>query len=353
MESRIFKPSKINCDQVKENAELVNSNMCIFIQGSDNFQRDRALNEILKILKYTINDEMNSFLYYGDLFSDKVKIGEIIDTLNMYSFNLSPRLITIRNFEFLKKDAIARISKYIDDPCPHSRLIIDCFSSDFKDRTFDTLTKKCLHIQSQEVVWQKDKIKWLDILLAENDLKMDERTKALFIEKIEFDIYNVDNELKKLKLYINGQNLVTINDVTKCTLNTRVYTMFELLESVGFKRKTEVFYIIENLIDNDTSIILIIYKLCDYFYNLLKIDAQTRNGKTITDILLESKEITPNTHEYRKKIIIEKYTTYLKNYNRAKILNALKQLYICDSRAKLTLASEKVLLANMVYNILR
>ena len=49
----------------------------------------------------------------------------------------------------------------------------------------------------------------------------------------------------------------------------------------------------------------------------------------------------------------EKYLKFLNNYNQIQIQNAIKELLVCDSQAKLSMAPEMILLTALIFKILK
>ena len=378
MEKNYFKKSKIFCDEVKSNIDSILAAKCIFIQGMDTFQKDRAFEDILKILKTLKNDNEKSFLFYADEFSDKVKIGSILDILNMYSFDVAERLVTIKKIEDLSNDALKKLLKYVENPCPQSRLIMIYEEDEIsyaKYKTIRNIKSNSLIIETKEIKYENDLSPIIDMILLENNLKMDDNTKKSFLNKMgtkenlilieksekshyyigkeEFDIYNVFNEIKKLELYIGNKSYITMNDINQCTLNSQKNAINDLEDALGEKNLPKALNIVKNLMENENDLVMINGKIGSFFYFLWKMEAELKNGKNITDLLIDRKIIKSTWKQYAINLRVNKYKTFLYNYDRNKIMNALKQIYICDSRKKLSVADDMILMTSMIYGIIK
>ena len=378
MEKKFFKATKITCEEVKTNKNEILEAKCIFIQGMDLFQKDRALKEILNILNVPINDNERSYLYYADEYSDKIKIGAILDVLNMFTFEMKERVVTIRNIEDLNKDALEKLLKYTQDPFEQSKLIM-IYEEDKisypKYKIIKNIQNNSLIIETKEIRYENELSPMVDIILTENKLKMEDNTKKFFlnkmgtktnqvlieksekshyyIEKEEFDVYNALNEIKKLDLFIGNNNIITIDDINKCTLDSKTYTITDLEEAIGYKQKKNALKIIEYLVQDIEDFVMVNGKICSFFFFLWKLEAELRNGKNLNDLLIERKIIKASWKQYAIDLRVNKYKTFLNNYNRNKILNALKQIYICDSRKKLSAAEDKILMTAMICGIIK
>jgi DNA polymerase-3 subunit delta len=342
---------KITTDQVNAYTNEIRNAKCIFIHGTDAFQRDRCFKQIINMLNVPVNDGLQTYLFYGDDYSIKGKAGSILDTLNMFSFDLAERIVSIRYFEQIYKEDITRIAQYCESPSENTKLIMVSDKVDSRITAFKTIISKSLTIETSEIRFDNDLKKWLNTILGEFRFKIDEQTKKYLVENIEIDTFTVYNELKKLEIYIGNRDYVSINDIKDCIANSKTYTVFDLRKAIGLKQKTEALKIAENLINNEESVIMINSILTSFFIQLWEFQLLSQKGLTLYDTLIKAEIMYEKTHDFRKKILLEEYQKYLYNFNLSKIQHALKQLYICDSRAKLSMAPEMTLLTSLVMGI--
>ena len=85
--------------------------------------------------------------------------------------------------------------------------------------------------------------------------------------------------------------------------------------------------------------------LSNLFFTLMKLNALLRKNVSHND--LKEKYMSEVYHSYR-----DKYLTFLKNYNQNQIQVALKSLYECDCKVKLSMAEDLVLVTALVLEIL-
>ena len=360
MKSKAINTKSYTCDQVHAYDDLISQSKCIFIHGTDAFQKNRCfryiITHLLKINSSTQDnnlstnkssfDGINTFLFYGDDFSSEDKINSIIDALNMMSFDMTEKIISIRNFEQLGKEAANKIAKYTEVPNPTSKLIMVSGKVDGKISAYKTIKENSLHIETVEMKYPRDLSNWLNNYLRENQLKMNEHAKQYFSSIVELDTYTAYNEIKKLELYVGKGKEITLNDVKECTVSSKTNSVFDLIEAIGLKQKEKSLKIAENLINNEESVIMINSMLTNFFFTLFRLDALRRKGIPNGDLISQHmKDINPYFRE--------KHITYLQTFDQSKIVSALKHIYICDCRAKLSMADEKVLIASLVAELFK
>jgi DNA polymerase III delta subunit len=205
-------------------------------------------------------------------------------------------------------------------------------------------------------------MQWLNTYLYENQIRMDERTKTYFTNIVEPDAFTAYNEMKKLELYVTpppfnhkdtreftqghkGPLTITIDDIKNCTINSKSYTVFDLIDAIGYRKKVDALKMADNLISNEESIMMINTMLANFFFTLWRLNALKRRG-------ISSGELSANYMKEINPYFREKYLTFLNNYDQKQIDNALRQLYLCDTRAKLSMAAEKILVTSLVCGVI-
>ena len=349
---------KYFCDNVQSYKDEILKAKCIFIHGVDAFQRDRCYKFIMETLVPIItptsrnerggallNDGINTFLFYGDEYATPDKVVSILNTLNTISFDMSDRIVSIRYFDEIKPEAADKIAKYTENPNPDTKLIIVSDKIDARRVVYKTIIKNSLHIETTEMKYPKDLKFWLNKYLKDNKINMDSNAIDFFSEIVELEAHTAYNEIQKLQLFVGKKNFISVDDVRACTVNSRKYSVFELQEAIGLRNKSKALIIAENLIENDENIIMIIASLTSFFFNLWKWNALKNKGATNYDI---KAKYMGTLHDFIK----EKNINYLNNFNQKQVDNALKHLYICDCRKKLSYAEDDVLAAALVMGIL-
>ncbi len=141
------------------------------------------------------------------------------------------------------------------------------------------------------------------------------------------------------------KNTITVQDIKECTISSVIFTVFDLIDAVGYKKKQLALDIAEKIINNDESIIMIISLLTNFFFTLWRLTTLRSQNISVTELKERHlKEINPYFRD--------KYIQFINNYNSIQIQNAFNELYACDAKAKLSMASESVLISNLIYKII-
>lgn len=339
------KALKIGFDQINLNIDNIKKSHNFFVYGSEAFQKNQSLNIITHTLGIDEIDNFDSFLVYGDDYSSKAnQISSMIENLYMMPFAQPNKSLVIKNFDEMNAENQDYVAKYLDKASEYSILILLCEKLDARTSRAKKILENCLTIECKELKSPTILIKWLNEEIRRRQLQMDESAKMTFINSIELDFYTAFNELNKLELYIGQNKRITLNDVKSCTALSKAHNIFELIDEIGYKRVEKALYINENLLENMENQIMILTMITNFFMTLWKLSALKK--KNISDPEIKSRymnEILP--------FLRDKYFAFLKNYPHDKIKMAIDLLLQTDRQAKLTMASEYVLLDTLIYKI--
>jgi len=337
---------KYFCGDERSFLPEIQSAPCILIHGEDLSQKDRCYKQIFTLLGLSIHDDLNSFLFYGDEYAKDTKCDAIFDTLYTVSFFTSQKTISIKYFEALPTEVKAKIARYTENPSPDIKLILVCEKLEQKLSSTKILLKNCLLIETKEMRYPKHLQEWLNVYCAENNLSMDYNAKRFFSEYVQIDTYTAYNEMKKLEMYVGQSRRITVEDIKNCTVNSRIYRVYDLTDAIGNRNKKLALEIVENMIGGGESIIMIVATLSNFFFMLWRLKAlKLRN---VSDFVIKSQYMK----EVRSEWTQNKNLGFVQNVSLEYIQNALSELYTCDCRAKLSMAEDKVLGASLVLGIL-
>jgi len=334
------------CERVDTFVAEVKAANNILIYGDDHCQKDRCFKKLFQILGIPLNDSMNSFLFYGDELARDKGIEAVFDTLNTISFDMTQKTISIKFLEALNKEALTKLAKFAERKDPYSRLILVSDKLDGKYGYVKTLKENSLVIETSVMKYPRDLLDWLNGYVQENRINMDSYAKKFFSEYVQLDTYTALNEMKKLQIYIGNSNTITVNDIKNCTVNTREYSVFDLTDAIGGRSKKKALEVIENLIANGESVIMVVAILTTLFFTIWRI--KTLQSRNISDVDIKKYYMK----EVRSEYVQNKNLGFAGNFSLKQIQNALTELYTCDCRAKLSMAEEKVLGASLVMGVL-
>ncbi len=158
-------------------------------------------------------------------------------------------------------------------------------------------------------------------LAKENELELTSESASKLIEMLGSNLRVIDNELKKLKLYIYPQKNPTIKDIESiCTINQNI---FKLVDNFVLSQKDDAIKELSLLTQTQhpLQILSMLQGTISRFINL-KLLSRNMNSFEI------SKKV--NMHEFRVKLELEK----IRNYRYDELLQLKKNLIDCEFKIK-------------------
>jgi len=223
--------------------------------GDENFLKDESVNLIKNKYKDLYDIDFDFLEYYGkDTSNSEIGI-ELNTTPMMNSF----RLIIFHNID--KSDVKSKniIKKWLDNP-NDSIIFISTTSEQISlKKTTQFFTKlsetactvSCYKLKYKEMKeWIIDNIKKYDKVIEDNAIEY-------LIDMVGFDLYKMNNEIKKIDLYTKNNN-ITLKDISNVVSDIRTDTIFELVDSIIYKDLKKSIRMAKNVILESSDAIALV-----------------------------------------------------------------------------------------------
>ncbi|HPM01896.1 MAG TPA: DNA polymerase III subunit delta [Candidatus Cloacimonadota bacterium] len=337
--------TKITFDELPRYTDKIKIHRNFCILGAEAFQKNEALKIILKTFNIEEFDSFDSFQVYGDDYTSKANpVSNIIEQLNMMPFVQPQKTLVLKNYDDMNADNQEQVVKYLAHYNPDSLFIFTAEKLDSRTARAKKIYETCMTIECKEIRSISVLSRWLNDEVRRRGLEFDEKAKIEFLNTIEMDFYIASNELYKLELYIGKHKRITMEDVKNCTASSKTFTVFEMIDEIGYKRVQKAIMMADNLLENDESHIMILTMITNLFMTLWKLSAI--KSKNISDTELKARYMNDILPFFR-----DKYINFLKNYPLVKIKKAIELLLETDRQAKLTMASDYVLIETLIYKL--
>ncbi|MCL4386147.1 MAG: hypothetical protein M1479_07675 [Actinobacteria bacterium] len=329
-----------------ENKNIENLKALYFIESKSESIIDEKIKEIKNYFKDKISIENDLKIY--DLKDEIDDPGELYNFLNTPSFFSIKKVMIIKNCEKIFKSSLKVISDFfLKTSNPSESVVIFLTSTDFKKalmfKEFVTKFGEVITIKKPETENLKKRI----LEKAELDgIKITPEALEIFVGNVNEDINILENEYEKLYLNVCfNTNKVINEDIVKSLINRNInFTIFNFVDYTGYKNFKMAAELIPAMAEDDAITSSVIKQLFLMFKCVLYIKGGER-GRDEAKTYLE-KNIKTNPAFIIK--ILNKYTTFSKNYKFEEIVNIISILNDFEIRRRKT--SEPNL--NFLYNLL-
>lgn len=332
--------------------ELLNLQLpIILLYGNDTFSIDEMLSKLISNLMKNGNDR--SEYIYLDADDKECSQMSIVDAASQCSMLTENRIVLVRRFNKLfekkKKTNVVNqnLINYLEHPNPTTCLILAA-SLENEKLDFSTLPYKLLKDYAFEFqVPYDDKLPaWVINRFKENDVNIDLETAELIVAQTDSNLSMLANEIEKILLFYIGKQCISLQDVINISGNSKQYSVFDLIKSVGNRNMLLSISIMNNLLSISSQEILIITLLRDFFIKVWKLQELQMQNVFTKDELIRRIGL-------RSAYFFGDYVKASKLYNSEDISKVFLILAEADKNLKSTSSNSKLIIEQALVNIIR
>ncbi len=190
------------------------------------------------------SDNMNTEVLWGD----EIKGNAITDRAKTLPFLAERRLIIVRGIDLLSKDEQDKLLPYLESPVPSTTIIFTAEKIDIRRKFYSTLVKK--HISANLTPLKKpEAVRWAIIRGKAKRIDVTDRGIAMLVELAGTNLRQIDTELEKLAVYLNGKkgDCQEVEEITVGKMNDNI---FALTDAIGLKDTVKGLRTLNKLIDD-------------------------------------------------------------------------------------------------------
>lgn len=213
--------------------------------GPNEFRMERALSRIRETFIPETSRDFNFRIFYGD----KTEPADIMDTARSLPFMSHCRLIIVRRTESLSPAALESYIPYLDRPVESTCLIFVSSKTDFKRKFYRKIRELGQAVNFKKLS-DRQVIPWIKKTAKELDLNIEDQACAYLQQLVGNRLMDLHAELEKLSLRY-GKTVVGLEEVRAVAIFSRIYTVFELMDEVSFKRRGESISVLNRFLEEE------------------------------------------------------------------------------------------------------
>jgi DNA polymerase-3 subunit delta len=275
------------------------------------------------------------------LYGDEVSIDELIQLASTIPFGKSKRVITYQLTGRLKADDKDLILRYAGRPAKDTILILTAVEMDARTAFFKQLKEKAIVIRFYPLF--KNQIPdWIKKHVAKTGIQISHNAAQLLEELIGSDLSLLSNEIQKMALYLQPRKKIDLKDVEEVVGKARIFSIFELTNSLGEKRVGQSFQILRQILDAGQLPVGIIALIANHFRRLLTVKELNSHGKQQGEIA-RSIGIPPT--------FLKEYLQQSKLFSPDEIRTIFGCLLEADLQLKSSPLSQDIILESVIFKI--
>jgi len=307
-----------------------------FLMGDEPFYIDEISNYIEEHAMPEEQRDFNQILVYGK----ETDADEVIALAKEFPFGTEKRVVIVKEAKELKN--IERLVKYAENPA-QTAIVVICY----KYATLRATQLKA--VEKNGVVFHSEKMKeyklpaWIQTHVGKYQFKIQPVVANLLAENIGVDLSRIDNEFKKLTIFLPPNSEITTDIVEKHIGISKEYNVFELQNALAERKIDKAYKIVHYFCQNikQTPNVQTINSLASFYLKML--------AYNLSDKSIEAKNQIFGNNAFIQKINVQ----YAQTHSVLELQKNISILREYDAKTKgveSSLADEE-LLKELVYKI--
>lgn len=152
-------------------------------------------------------------------------------------------------------------------------------------------------------------------------------------DKIDYRLFDLDNDIKKLLAYVGDREEITAEDVRKTIVSNPENNIFAMVEAAGKNRKDEALRLLHNLLESGYNEFGILSMLSNELEIMLMAKELREEGKNAGEVFRVIKEIKDKNNSL-KEYKVRKALEASGRFSRENLKRILANLYEVDENVK-------------------
>ncbi len=311
-----------------------------FLLGGDAYQADKAIQLIKSTLQ--ASNVVDTTILYGD----EIKFSALADQLDAFSIFSSAKLVMIRNADKLGKKELDVLAEYFDAPSDIQSIIVIADKVDARIAAWKKIKASSILVTCDPPKYGGTMREWLAAETKRIGKRLSPKAAEEFISRIDLDYYYASNELGKLDLISCERDVITETDVIKSLGTTRMGTLIDFYRALGKRNLKLSLEALQLMISAEWEALQVLFHFSKFYTVVWRI-LMLRKAH-ISDSEIQIKHLMDLYQSQRKE-----YLDFSRNYTLDAIEKIFAILLETDSKLKLSVAENNIVLTICLIEILK
>ncbi|MDA7026876.1 DNA polymerase III subunit delta [Bacillus sp. CLL-7-23] len=305
-----------------------------------------------RIRQAVVDEETKDFnLSVFDLEEDSLELA--VEDAETFPFMGERRLVIVKNPSFLtaekKKEKhehnLEVLEAYITQPAPYSVFVLLAPYEKLDERKKLTkLLKKHAYMVEAKELNGKETADFIKSLAKSEGKQIETEAAEELVILCNASLSAIDQEIKKLSTYIGERELIALDDVKKLVARGLEQNIFELINRIVNRNRTEALQIFYDLLKQNEEPIKMMALIVNQFRLILQTKYFSQQG-------YGQKQIASNlkVHPFRIKLAIDQ----AKLFSEEELKNIIEQLAVMDYEMKTGKKDKQLLLELFLLKLLQ
>lgn len=273
----------------------------VLVFGEETFFIDKLFEKLENLAR-------KKSITFTKISSNDYKLNDILEFVNQNPLFSSEQIIVVKDFGKLIKSSSSKegeddddssksakssvtiklFLEYLKNPNPSTYLVLTHPDRiDMRLKFYKDASKLIPFFQSKKI-YEREIFEFIEEKFREKKIQIDNKTVEYIFKTVGTNLYDIESELNRLFISIEGSKKVDIETIKKFIIPVRKYSIFDLLNAFRDKDISSALEIGLNLINNNSPLVYIITMLQRYFFSLLtfnEIRNQYKSDEKVASII--------------------------------------------------------------------
>jgi len=236
----------------------------LYLFGAEKFFLDRALKQLVDATVPEDARDFNLQVFYGK----ESQIETVLDSVRTLPVFSPTRVVLIKNADKLNASDLDALASYVENPVPETCLVLVGDKIDRRKKFFQTFQKKGTLVEFKGL-YENQIPSFIKDQATAAGYNFTEDALALFCRRSGSSLQEIDGELQKLFQYLGPERkLVDVADVEAIVSDTRVDSIFDMVNAVGRREAGEALRLLGRLLDEGIAPLLVLSMITRHFRQL-------------------------------------------------------------------------------------
>lgn len=232
-----------------------------FIKGPDYFLQNFFINYLTDTFFKDSNEDKIILL------PDEMSGSEIIHRLTSQDLFSSKKLFILRSPQSIKGKANSELINFCKNPVPNHILVL--VSDDWSSSATLKKIEKVTDPIDTQTPFENEIKKWARYLFKKYEKTLDSESLDILVKNSGDSLSHLSNEIEKICISSGGRDIINLEDIKRFSGWKREHKRWEFLNALGKRNYKESIIIGKTLIENQESMISLLYPLTYMFQEIL------------------------------------------------------------------------------------
>ncbi|MDT8441107.1 MAG: DNA polymerase III subunit delta [Desulfuromonadales bacterium] len=235
----------------------------VLLHGEESYFLEKAVRLILDAVVPPDARDFNYTLIHGR----DCKASEVFELVRTYPVFAERRLVLVKGLEQANAEQLEPLVDYVDNPVAETVLLLTAGKIDARRKLFQRLRKNGRVFEFKKIYENQLPAQVRDIA-ADVGLTLTGEALKLFCMRVGTSLAEVEGELRKLASYGGERTLVEAGDVLAVVSDSRVESVFALVEAIGRGQADESLRLLHRLVADGEAPLKILAMIVRHFRQL-------------------------------------------------------------------------------------